>query len=86
MNTNTSINSKSFKSVVDQVGVQNQMGVDEMNEKIDKIVDALKGLKRCEWLRVKQHVDMVYNSKAAKVELDDLELLKKNLKREFKDC
>ena len=37
-----------------------------------------------EWNRVKQHVDMLYSSKAAKVELDDSELLEINLKREFR--
>ncbi|WP_172963890.1 hypothetical protein [Paenibacillus sp. Cedars] len=55
-----------------------------MENKIAQITEALKGMKRSEWDRVKQQIDMQYNSKAAKVELDDLELLKENLHREFK--
>lgn len=55
-----------------------------VENKIAQITEALKGMKRSEWDRVKQQIDMQYNSKAAKVELDDLELLKENLHREFK--
>jgi hypothetical protein len=51
--------------------------------KISEIVTALAGLKCSEWSRVKQKVDMLYSSKAAKVTLDDSELLKTNLEVEF---
>lgn len=55
-----------------------------MNEQtITKITSALQGLKQHEWIRVKQQVDMIFSSKAAKVELDDLSELKRNLKVAF---
>ncbi|MBM6846034.1 hypothetical protein PVN37_15025 [Bacillus licheniformis] len=56
-----------------------------MNQKkLDQLTDLLNGMTRSEWNRVKQHVDMLYSSKAAKVEFDDSELLEINLKREFR--
>ncbi|GIO42529.1 hypothetical protein [Paenibacillus apis] len=55
-----------------------------MEQRIKAIVEALKGLKHSDWLRVKQHIDMAYTSQAAKVKIDDLENVEKNLNREFK--
>ncbi|VEH77647.1 PbsX family transcriptional regulator [Bacillus licheniformis] len=56
-----------------------------MNQKkLDQLTDLLNGMTQSEWNRVKQHVDMLYSSKAAKVEFDESELLEINLKREFR--
>ncbi|WP_186440540.1 hypothetical protein [Bacillus licheniformis] len=56
-----------------------------MNQKkLDQLTDLLNGMTQSEWNRVKQHVDMLYSSKAAKVEFDNSELLEINLKREFR--
>lgn len=56
-----------------------------MNQKkLDQLTDSLNGMTQSEWSRIKQHVDMLYSSKAAKVQFDDSELLEKNLKREFR--
>ncbi|WP_339063615.1 hypothetical protein [Tepidibacillus marianensis] len=52
-------------------------------EKIAIIAEQLIGLKSYEWSRIKQKVDMMFSSKAAKVELDDLEQLTELLKVEF---
>lgn len=51
--------------------------------KISEIMTALYGLKQYEWSKVKQQVDMVFSSKAAKVELDDLSELKRNIEVSF---
>ncbi|MCQ6275788.1 hypothetical protein JMM81_12565 [Bacillus sp. V3B] len=52
-------------------------------EQIAILVEQLMGLKQYEWSRIKQQVDMIFSSKAAKVELDDLSELKRNLEVEF---
>lgn len=52
-------------------------------ERISILVEQLAGLKQYEWSRIKQQVDMMFSSKAAKVELDDLSELKRNLEIEF---
>lgn len=52
-------------------------------EQIAILVEQFKGLKQYEWVRIKQQIDMIFSSKAAKVELDDLEELKRNLELEF---
>ncbi|MFJ5794430.1 hypothetical protein ACILR7_08325 [Bacillus atrophaeus] len=55
-----------------------------MNQnKIDQLNNLLNGMSQSEWNRVKQHVDMLFSSKVAKVRFDDSELLEINLKREF---
>lgn len=53
------------------------------NEKIAVIAEQIIGLKQFEWSQVKQVVDMYFSSKAAKVELDDLDELKQRLEVEF---
>lgn len=56
-----------------------------MNEnKIEQLTNFLDGITLSEWNRVKQNVDILFSSKAAKVEFDDSELLKTNLKQEFR--
>ncbi|HHY74078.1 MAG TPA: hypothetical protein GX497_12830 [Bacillus bacterium] len=52
-------------------------------EKIAILTEQLVGLKQYEWSRIKHQVDMIFSSKAAKVELDDLSELKRNLELEF---
>lgn len=52
-------------------------------KKIDEVVNFVNGMSAAEWSRIKQVVDMQFSSKAAKVKIDDLELLKVNLEREF---
>ncbi|WP_226000942.1 hypothetical protein [Paenibacillus sp. BJ-4] len=52
-------------------------------QRIETIVEALRGLKSYEWSRIQQHIDMMYSSQAAKVEIDDLKLLKENIIRGF---
>jgi hypothetical protein len=52
-------------------------------EQIANFTEQLSGLKASEWARIKQHVDMSFSSKAAKVELDDLSELKRALEIEF---
>jgi hypothetical protein len=54
-------------------------------EKIEMLLKVVSGLKRYEWNRLVQKVDLLYSSKADKVEFDDLELLEKNIKREFRN-
>ncbi|MNW47243.1 hypothetical protein D3C74_245690 [compost metagenome] len=55
----------------------------ELKKSVETIVGAVDGMTSCQWSRVKQHIDMAYSSKAANVVIDDSELLKKNLEREF---
>ncbi|MBP1905301.1 hypothetical protein J2Z32_001929 [Paenibacillus turicensis] len=52
-------------------------------QKINEFKNAVNGLSLGQWGRVKQQIDMLYSSQADKVELDDLDLLEKNMKREF---
>ncbi|MEC1714706.1 hypothetical protein [Schinkia azotoformans] len=52
-------------------------------EQIEILAERLIGLKQSEWTRIKQQVDMIFSSKAAKVELDDLSELKKTLEVGF---
>ncbi|WP_402877454.1 hypothetical protein [Paenibacillus illinoisensis] len=54
-----------------------------MEERFELVAAAIKGLKRHQWSRITQHIDMTYNSKAADVRIDDSELLKINLQKEF---
>ncbi|MDY8046533.1 hypothetical protein UY416_09530 [Paenibacillus polymyxa] len=54
-----------------------------LEQKIETIVETLRGLKSYEWSRIQQHIDMMYSSQAAKVEIDDLKLLKENIIRDF---
>ncbi|AHL70841.1 hypothetical protein BW16_05325 [Bacillus pumilus] len=54
------------------------------NNKIEQLTNFLNGITLSEWNRVKQNVDILFSSKAAKVEFDDSELLKTNLKQEFR--
>ena len=51
--------------------------------KLNSIVDALVGLKFYEWSRVKVAVEKVLDQKYARLELDDPEKLRTNLKREI---
>lgn len=53
------------------------------NEKITILANQLTDLKQSDWSRIKQVVDMSFSSKAAKVELDDSEELKRLLKVAF---
>ncbi|WP_127580953.1 hypothetical protein [Paenibacillus koleovorans] len=53
-------------------------------DQIQILVAQLAGLNQHEWLRIKQQVDMIYSSKVAKIELDDLVVLQRNLEVEFK--
>ncbi|MGM5473825.1 hypothetical protein [Bacillus pumilus] len=59
------------------------MNMNMNNNKIEQLTNFLDGITQSEWNRVKQNVDILFSSKAAKVEFDDSELLNKNLKREF---
>lgn len=52
--------------------------------KIEQLTNFLDGITQSEWNRVKQNVDILFSSKAAKVEFDDSELLQVNLKQEFR--
>ncbi|MGF2617773.1 hypothetical protein ACQUWN_19520 [Rossellomorea aquimaris] len=54
-------------------------------EKLELLLKVVSGLKKSEWNRLVQKVDLLYSSKADKVEFDDLELLEKNIKREFRN-
>ncbi|MCY7585479.1 hypothetical protein MH138_05080 [Bacillus safensis] len=54
------------------------------NNKIEQLTNFLNGITLSEWNRVKQKVDILFSSKAAKVEFDDSELLQANLKQEFR--
>ncbi|WDF02927.1 hypothetical protein [Shouchella hunanensis] len=49
-------------------------------EKSEKVIDLISGMKAYEWAQIKQKVDMLYSSRAAKVEFDDSEALRRNLK------
>ncbi|MDL2029042.1 hypothetical protein OOZ25_06950 [Bacillus subtilis] len=56
-----------------------------MNQKkLNQLTELLNGMSQSEWNRIKQHVDLLFSSKAAKVQFDDLELLEINMKREFR--
>lgn len=55
-------------------------------EHIASLVEQLKGLKKYEWERIAQQVNLYFALKAAKLELDDSEELKKNLEVEFNLC
>lgn len=50
---------------------------------IQEIVNLLDGVTNSEWARIKKHVDMMFSSAAAKVELGNTTQLKKNLEVEF---
>ncbi|MDX5485449.1 hypothetical protein NJE56_10815 [Bacillus pumilus] len=52
--------------------------------KIEQLTNFLDGITLSEWNRVKQNVDILFSSKAAKVDFDDSELLQANLKQEFR--
>lgn len=52
-------------------------------EKINEFKNAVNGLSLGQWNRIKQQIDMLYSSQAAKVELNDLDLLEKVIKQEF---
>lgn len=52
--------------------------------KIEQLTNFLDGITLSEWNRVKQNVDILFSSKAVKVEFDDSELLQANLKQEFR--
>lgn len=54
-------------------------------KKIEQLTNFLDGITLSEWNRVKQNVDILFSSKAAKVEFDDSELLQANLKQEFRN-
>ncbi|MBU8576962.1 MULTISPECIES: hypothetical protein [Bacillus] len=54
------------------------------NNKIEQLSNFLNGITLSEWNRVKQNVDILFSSKAAKVDFDDSELLQANLKQEFR--
>lgn len=55
-----------------------------MEQRSELIIAALRGLKRHEWSRIIQNIDMMYSHQAAKVEIDDLEMLRENLQQEFR--
>jgi len=52
-------------------------------DKISRLVNILNGLNQSDWSRVKKIIDMSFSSKAAKVELDDSNELKRDLEIEF---
>ncbi|MFP5203209.1 MULTISPECIES: hypothetical protein [Bacillus] len=52
------------------------------NNKIEQLTNFLDGITLSEWNRVKQNVDILFSSKAAKLHFDDLEQLQANLKQE----
>ncbi|WP_186365159.1 hypothetical protein [Bacillus pumilus] len=54
------------------------------SNKIEQLTNFLYGITLSEWNRVKQNVDILFSSKAAKVEFDDSELLQANLMQEFR--
>ena len=51
--------------------------------KIEKLLEVLEGINSSEWSRIKQHIDLQFSSRAAKVELDDSTELKRNLQIAF---
>ncbi|MCM3131843.1 hypothetical protein M3629_03555 [Paenibacillus polysaccharolyticus] len=55
-----------------------------MDERFDMVAKAIEGLKHYQWSRIVQNIDMMFSHQAARVEIDDLELLKENLRNEFK--
>lgn len=55
-----------------------------MEERFELVARALEGLKHYQWSRIVQKIDMMFSHQAARVEIDDLELLKENLQKEFK--
>lgn len=46
---------------------------------VDRIAEALAGLKRRDWNAVKDIVDRIYNTQTAKIELGDFEEMKRIL-------
>ncbi|OMF05214.1 hypothetical protein BK129_14600 [Paenibacillus amylolyticus] len=56
-----------------------------LDERIEMVTTAIQGLKRYQWSRITQNIDMMFSHQAARVEIDDLELLKENLRQEFRN-
>ncbi|PID03643.1 hypothetical protein CSV67_03090 [Sporosarcina sp. P2] len=50
---------------------------------IEELVNLLNGISSSEWGRIKQQVDMVFSSQAAKVRLGNTTQLKRSLEVEF---
>lgn len=55
-----------------------------MEQRCELLVAAVRGLKRSQWSRIIQNIEMMFSHQAAKVEIDDLDLLRENLKQEFR--
>lgn len=55
----------------------------ENNNRLNDLINGLSGLKHSDWCRVKEVVDRVYKSQAAKLELNDIESLQKLIRKEF---
>ncbi|WP_337033250.1 hypothetical protein [Paenibacillus illinoisensis] len=53
-----------------------------MEERFEMVAKAVKGLKRYQWSRIQQQIDIMYSSKAADVIIDDSEHLVYSLLRE----
>ncbi len=51
--------------------------------KLNEIVKSLSCINQSDWSRVKRIVDMKFSSKAAKMQLDDFNELKRDLEVEF---
>lgn len=52
-------------------------------DKVESIKELIIGLDRTEWNYIKSSVDMYFSEKAAKVKIDDLELIDRYLKRKY---
>lgn len=52
-------------------------------DKVESIKELISGLDRTEWNYIKNSVDMYFSEKAAKVKIDDLELMDRYLKRKY---
>ncbi|CAM4272570.1 hypothetical protein [Paenibacillus xylanexedens] len=55
-----------------------------MEQRFEMVANAIQGLKRYQWGRITQQIDMMYSSMAADVKIDDPDTLVERLTREFK--
>jgi len=56
-----------------------------MEERFEMVAKAIEGLKHYQWSRISQNIGMMFSHQAARVRIDDLELLKENLRQEFRN-
>lgn len=51
------------------------------DKKVNEIKNVLRGLSQTEWTHIKGSIDMYFSTKAAKIKIDDLDILETLLKR-----